>query len=121
VVRDPGHRAVAAAAVDAEQERRAHLLRGRAEIEPAPPDLDAVARALVHGEVRPDGVRVLLDEPLQAVAGTDLLVGRGDEDQVAGPAPALARQRREGNRAGRHLTLHVEGAAPPDLAVDELA
>ena len=36
---------------------------------------------------------MLAHEPLEAEAVADLLVGRGDEDEVAAPAPALARER----------------------------
>src|SRR5262249_5880185 len=60
-------------------------------------------------------------EPLQPEPGADLLVGGGDEDQVARAAPALSREGRYGDRARRHLALHVESAAAPHLAVDELA
>ena len=36
-------------------------------------------------------------------------------------APAVARERRQRNRARGNLALHVERAAPPDLAVDKVA
>ena len=83
VVGDPRHRRVTAAPVHAQHERRAHLLGGRAEVEHLAAELDAVARALVDREVRADRIRMSLDEPLQAEAVADLLVGGGDEDQVA--------------------------------------
>ena len=121
VVGDPRHRRVAAAPVHAQHERGAHLLGGRAEVEHLAAELDAVARALVDREVRADRIRVSVDEPLQAEAVTDLLVGCGDEDQVAVAAPALARERRQRDGARRDLALHVERAAAPDLAVDQLA
>ena len=58
-----------------------------------------------------------LDEPLEPVAGTDLLVGGGDEDEVAGAAPAFACERRQRDRRRRDFALHVERSASPDLAV----
>ena len=64
---------------------------------------------------------MLLAEPREAEAVADLLVGRRDEEQVAGRAEALARERRDRDRARRDLALHVERAAPPDLAVAQLA
>ena len=60
-------------------------------------------------------------EPLEAEPVADLFVGRGDEDEIAGAAPAFARQGRDGDGARHDLALHVEGAAAPDVPVDELA
>ena len=61
------------------------------------------------------------NEPLETEAVTDLLVRGGGEDEVAGGPKALATERREGDRARSHLALHVERAATPHLAVDEIA
>ena len=92
VVGDPRHRRVPAAAAHAQQERRAHLLGGRAEVEGAAGDLDAVAAALVDRVVGAARVRMLADEPVEPEAVADLLVGRGDEDEVAAAAhPSRAR------------------------------
>ena len=67
VVGDPRHRAVAAAPVHVQLERRAPLLGRRAEVEHAPADLDPVAGALVDRVVAAHGVRVRLAEPLEPV------------------------------------------------------
>ena len=64
---------------------------------------------------------MLLDEPAQAVPGTDFLVGDDEEHEISRGDEALAGERGERDRARRHLILHVERAAPPDLAVDEVA
>ena len=121
VVGDSGHRGVAAAAVHGDPERRAHLLGGRAEVEGAAAELDALAAALVDRVVDPDGVRMVLAEPLEPVVLADLLVGRRDEDEVARRDEALACERRDRDRARRDLVLHVERAAPPDVVVGEVA
>ena len=62
-----------------------------------------------------------LDEPLQPEAVADLLVGCRDEDEIAGAAPSFARERGERHCVRSDLPLHVEGAAAPYFAVDELA
>src|SRR5439155_22120628 len=100
---------------------RAHLLRDRAQPDVASPHLDALAAAFVEREVRTHGVGMLLAEPRQPDAGADLLVGRRDEDHVACGTEAVARERRERDRGRGDLALHVERAASPYLAVDELA
>ena len=64
---------------------------------------------------------MLADEPREAVVLVHLLVGGQREDEVAGGAESLAPERRERDGARRDLALHVERAAPPDLAVDEIA
>ncbi len=121
VVGDRRHRGVAAAAAHAEQERRAHLLGGGAEVERPAAEHDPVAAALVDRVVGAHRVRVLADEPREPEVLADLLVGRGDEDEVAVRPEPLPRQARDRDRARRHLALHVERPAPPDLAVDDLA
>jgi hypothetical protein len=121
VVPDRRHRRVPAAAVHAQQKRRAHLLARRAQIEHLAAELDPVAGPLVEREVGADGGRVLLDEPLQAESVADLLVGGRDEDEVAGAPPAFACERRERDGRRGDLPLHVERSAPPDLLADELA
>ena len=62
-----------------------------------------------------------LDEPAEPVARAHLLVGDDDEHEIARGHEALARERGERDRARRDLVLHVERAATPDLAVDEVA
>ena len=85
VVGDPRHRGVAAAAVHGDPDRRAHLLRGRAEVERAAAELDPLAAALVDRVVDADGVRMLLAEPLR---------GRSSRRP-----PRPRRRRRRGRRA----------------------
>ena len=64
---------------------------------------------------------MLVAEPGQAEPLAHLLVGNRCEHEVARGAKALARERRQRDRARRDLALHVESAATPDLAVPELA
>ena len=91
VVGDARHRGMAAAAVDAQPERRTHLLGGRAEVEDAPlAEVDPVARAFVDAVLGTDRVRVLAAEPGEAEVFADLLVGGGGEDQVAARLEPLA-------------------------------
>src|SRR5436190_3616658 len=104
---------MAAPTVDAELERRAHLLGRGAEIQHLAAELDAVGRALVDGEVGAHGVRMRLDEPLEPETPADLLVGGRDEDQIAGAAPPLTGEARDGDRRRRHLALHVKRAPTP--------
>ena len=121
VVGDRRHRRVPAPSVHAQPERRAHLLRRRAQVQHATAELDAVACALVDREVGAARIRMLAHEPLQPEVVADLLVrGRG-EDQVAGRLEALARERRQRDRVRRDLPLHVERTSTPDLAVAQLA
>ena len=121
VVRDPRHRGMAAATVDDDTERGAHLLGRRAQVERVAPKLDALAAALVDRVVHPNRVRMLIAEPLEPEVVPDLLVCGRDEDQVAGRLEALARQRRNRHGARRDLILHVERSAPPDVVVGEVA
>ena len=60
-------------------------------------------------------------EPRRAEVDAHLLVRGEREDDVAGGSHALTRQRGERDRSRGDVTLHVEGAASPDLAVDEVA
>ena len=62
-----------------------------------------------------------LREPAQAPALADLLVGHGQEHELARGRETLALERREGDGGRRHLSLHVERAASPDLVVHEIA
>ena len=64
---------------------------------------------------------MLLDEPGESEALVDLLIGGQGEDHVSRGLDALTPERGEGNRARSHLAFHVERAAAPDLAVDEIA
>ena len=60
-------------------------------------------------------------EPGEPEVLADLLVGRGDEDDVASRDEPLPGQRGDRDCRGRDMALHVESAASPDLAVAELA
>ena len=77
----------------------------------------------VFGEdvVGRDQVGVVLGQPPGAVGAAGLLVGDGEEDEVAaGPEARRGQMRhRHGHRRGE--VQHVDRAATPDLAVDELA
>ena len=104
VVGDPRHRAVAAAPVHVQHERRAPLLGRRAEIEHAPADLDPVAGAFVDRVVAAHGVRVRLGRATRGrtAPSPDLLVGGRGEDQVAGRlGTPRARARRSRPRSPR--------------------
>ena len=123
VVRDPGHRGVAAPAVHAYEERRRHLLRRRAQVHRAPVQDQPRAAALVDRVVAAGGVRMGLDEPDEPVPvrAAHLLVGDRQEHEVAGGLEPFAHERGERHRGRRGLVLHVERAAPPHLPVDEVA
>src|SRR6202043_4146249 len=84
-------------------------------------ELEAVTTACVDGVVAANRVRVRLAEPGEAEAVAHLLVGGGREDQIAGGLKALARERRDRDRARGDLAFHVERAATPDLVVAHLA
>src|SRR4029453_6859628 len=56
----------------------------------------------------------------RAEPGTDLFVGGGAEDQIAGGLESFTRQRRDRDRFRGDLSLHVERAATPDLTVAQL-
>ena len=121
VVGDRGHRRMAAAAADVDAERGAHLLADPAEVEDVAAEDAPLAASLVEREVGAHELGMLLHEPREAVVLVHLLVGGQRQDQVAGGAESLPPERRERDGARRHLALHVERAAPPDLAVDEIA
>src|SRR5947207_1196507 len=101
---------MAAPPVDAEEKRRARLLRGRAEVDGLAAELDPLARALVDRVVGAQGVGMRLAEPGKAEVVAHLLVGGGGEDQVARRLEAVPRERGDRDRARGDLALHVEGA-----------
>src|SRR6185295_13868929 len=121
VVRDPRHRGMPATAVNVQDEGRAHLLGGAAQISGPPVDHEPVAAALVHAVVGSDGVGMVGAKPGEPEVLADLLVGRGNEDDVARGDESLPGQGGDGDGGGGHVALHVESAASPDLAVAELA
>ena len=76
-----------------------------------------LAAALVHA-VGGSDVGALLEQPAHPdVREPVLLVGHGDEPQVAARPEAAARQLGHRHRPGRDLVLHVDGAAAPQPAV----
>src|SRR5215471_17556627 len=71
------------------------------------------------------GVRVhplfVVDEPFGAVASALLLIGGGDEDDVAIEQDARALDREHRHHLDHARTLVVDRAAAPDVAVPDLA
>ena len=93
VVRDPGHRRVAAPAVDADGERRRHLLGGRAEVDGVATEEEPLAGALVDRVVAAGGIGMLAtqpDEPVAVVAADLLVRGRDERRSPAGSNPSRA-------------------------------
>src|SRR5207245_3658143 len=64
---------------------------------------------------------VLLDKELRAARAASLLVARQDEDDVACRFDAFGTEAQQGCDEHRHSAFHVERAATPHLAVDELS
>ena len=64
---------------------------------------------------------MLLDEEAGAEVATVLLVGEDEQDEIAGELDALPLRAQERVHEHRHAGLHVERAAPPDVAVLEPA
>ncbi len=121
VVGDARHRRVTRAAVHDQPEGRAHLLGARAEVERAAEELHPLACAFVQRVIRANRVRVVLAEPGEPEPLADLLVGASGEDEIARRLEALPRERCDRDRLRRDLALHVDRAAPPELAVANLA
>ena len=113
---------VAAAAMETKPERRGHLLARCAEVvDPAAEDA-ALAASLVQSEVRRARVsgcsRASHDVPKSRPTSSSAVER---EEEIAREPGALARERGEGDGGRRDMALHVERAATPDLAVDEVA
>ena len=84
---------------------------------PAVGQLEQLAAALVDAQVRPD-VGAGLEQPAHADVGhAVLLVGDGEEPQVAPRPPARPDELLDRDRTGRDLALHVQRAAPVEVAV----
>ncbi len=64
---------------------------------------------------------MVVDEPARAVVAPGLLVGDAGEDEVALAHHAFPLEAREHERGHDRHVLHVDGAAPPQVAVVELA
>ncbi len=96
------------------------LLGDLAGVEELPGDLHRVAAALVDREFGVDQVLVVFPDIPGAVGAAGLLVGEGDEDEVARQGNAGFLDRDERGQLGGDLPLHVDGAASPDEVVDEI-
>ena len=82
---------------------------------------DGDAARLGDDVVGGHGVGLVLDQPLGPGLAEVLLVGHGEEHEVAGGPEAVLGQVAGGDRHGRGEVEHVYGAPTPYLAVDELA
>ena len=122
VVADARHRCVAGPAARGEREAEDALLGDAHSVDAPVAVADQLAGALVHDEIGAHVLRLLSAEPLRPVPGAALLVGGEDELQLARlRSPALLDERERGPELGRHLALHVLGAAAPDAVVAQLA
>ena len=72
-------------------------------------------------EVGADQIVVALDHLLRALIPAVLLVGHGPEDQIAARSEPFVGETPDGEGHRCRLVQHVDRAAPPHLAVDELA
>src|SRR5262249_57963432 len=117
---EAGHGGMPARPRSPQPEGGAHLLGDAAEVVARAAELDAFTASLVDREVGPYELRVLVNEPLEPESVADLLVCSRSEDEVAGRPKTLPAQGREGDRRRRHLTFHIERAATPDFAVDQI-
>ena len=111
------HRAVAAAAADRDAKVGEGLLADRERVEAHAVDDRVGAAALVQQVVAAHELGALRGEPAGAAVVAALLVGGGDEQELAGERRAVAREASDGDGLGRHLVLHVGRAAAPDVAV----
>ena len=66
-------------------------------------------------------VCVLFDKELHAGVAARFFVAREREDDVAGGRGLRRRRPHQRRKQHRHAALHVKGASPPDLAVDQIA
>ena len=115
-------RSVSAGPADRRADQTALFLGHLDRNEPAVAVPQRVAAELAQGMPHAlEQIGVLLDEELHPGATAGLLVGGQRENDVAGRrgvGRGDAHQRRQENRDS---TLHVEGASPPHLAVDQFA
>ena len=121
------HRAVAGRAGRPDPRPDDALLGDLDRVEAPAVERDRVAADLVEGGGRGSTVRVteelgaLLDESTGAVLAAGLLIGDCGEDDVATKLGTGASQGQHDGKLHRHHVLHVDRAAAPDDAVDELA
>ena len=122
VVGAEGHRAVGRRAGHPEPAPGDALLAG---VDDDPPDtVLADGRPTAHlrqDVVAGDGVPVLVDHPLGTPPPARLLVGDTEVDQRALRTKAVPGEVLERGGHRRRDVQHVDGAAAPDLAVDDLA
>src|SRR5205823_1130695 len=94
----------------------AALLGGLAGIEDVAGELEPLAAALVDGILGVDQLAAVVPHPTGAEVAAGLLVGEGRHDYVAVEAHAAALEQEQRRQLGRDLALHVDGAAPVNLA-----
>ena len=114
-----GHGAVAGAPLRHQPQPERPLLRRRhREHGPLHPEqLRRAAAALVDDVLRRQRLGVIRFEPLDAARPPRLLVRHRQEHDVARQRQARALQQQHRDQLGHAQPLHVERAAPPDLAV----
>ena len=85
--------------------------------------LGTAVQAALLGQhvVGADRIGLVVGHPLHAVRAARLLVGDGEVDQVAAGAEPTGGEVAKGDRHRRGEVEHVDRAAAPDLAVDQLA
>ena len=122
VVRAVRHRAVPGRAVDAQPAPGDALLGDvHGDVARAVVAHRRVATGLGQHVLRADGVPVVVDHVLGAPVPAGLLVGDAEVDQRALRPEALVGQLAERDGHRRRDAQHVDGAAAPHLAVDQLA
>ncbi len=98
------------------------LLRDLDRDEPPAALPQRVAAELTQGVAyAAEQVCVLFDKELHAGVAARFLVAREREDDVAGGTGLRRRRPHQRRKQHRHAALHVKGASPPDLAVDQIA
>ena len=116
-----GRARVAAGAAD-RRAQRAHLLLGDLDRVHAPTrDVEREAADLAERVARPaEHVGMVLGEELRAEVAARLLVREHGEDDAAGRYASLGLRPQERRDHHCHTRLHVERAATPNHAVDDL-
>ena len=105
-----------------EPEAKHPLLPHAQRVEAAALVLDDLPGALVHDHVAAHLVGHVLAQPLGADRRARLLVARRDHQQLArGRPPPGAAERARGCDLARDLSLHVQRASPPYVAIAQLA
>ena len=116
------HRGVAGTALGGEPEAKHPLLPHAQRVEAAALVLDDLSGPLVHDHVAPHLLGHVLAQPLGADRRPRLLVARRDHEQLPrSRPPSGAGERARGGHLARDLSLHVQGAPPPHVAIAQLA